>query len=588
MLLLLLALATVAAFRNSLAVPFVLDDASSIRSNGSIRQLWPVRAATVGGTRGRPLVNFSFALNYAAGGLNVAGYHATNLAIHLLAGLTLFGLVRRTCLLPVFAGKFSGSARLIAFGAAVLWLLHPLQTETVTYVVQRTESLMGLNYLLTLYCFVRAIEPFVSRRTAWLTLSVVACFAGMACKEVMVTAPLAVLLYDRTFGAGGFIAACRQRPRFYLALASSWIALAWLMSGLGDRGVGFDSGVGPWRYALTESCVLPRYLGLALWPEPLVFDYGSQTAAALAEVWPCALLVVTGVVITCLALRSRPVAGFLLAWPFLTLAPTSSFVPVALQPMAEHRMYLPLAGLVVMAMLGLQRHLRVWAWPVVLVLGSLLGAATYRRNAVYADEISLWRDTVAKRPANDRAHQNLGTAYLAAGRFAEAEFELERALSLNPGAFEALNNLGFVYARTARQARAVELFEQLLKAAPAFGEAHYNLGCVLLELGRVGDAQAHFESAIRVNPDHGNAHINLAAILVQEGKFREAVEHYSAALQVYPDDSQLYSRRAYANAQVGRLSAAIADYEQALKLQPDLADARQNLELLRGVAAPRR
>ncbi|MEO7412532.1 MAG: hypothetical protein ABIZ81_04175, partial [Opitutaceae bacterium] len=137
----------------------------------------------------------------------------------------------------------------------MLWLVHPLQTEAVTYVVQRTESLMGLHYLLTLYCFTRAVHSPAQRQT-WQFLAVGACFAGMACKEVMITAPVAVFLFDRTFIAGTFINAWRERGRFHLAMASSWIALAWLMTGLGDRGVGFANSVGPWHYALTESCVL--------------------------------------------------------------------------------------------------------------------------------------------------------------------------------------------------------------------------------------------------------------------------------------------------------------------------------------------
>jgi protein O-mannosyl-transferase len=184
---------------------------------------------------GRPVVNLSLALNYALGGSNVWGYHALNLAIHIiLAGLTLFGVVRRTLLRPALRERFSPSAARLALVVAVLWTAHPLQTEAVTYVSQRCESLMGLFYLLTLYCFVRGADS--QRCGWWFTLSVVACLLGMATKEVMVTAPLLVLLYDRTFVTGSFRKAWTRHRRLYLSLAGTWLLLGYLMAGLHYRG----------------------------------------------------------------------------------------------------------------------------------------------------------------------------------------------------------------------------------------------------------------------------------------------------------------------------------------------------------------
>ncbi|MEO6569474.1 MAG: tetratricopeptide repeat protein [Opitutaceae bacterium] len=581
----LLALVTLAVFSNTFRAPFVLDDTSSIKNNLSIRRLWPIESSSIGGTRGRPVANVSFALNYRMSGLDPGSYHWTNLVIHVAAGLFLFGVIRRTLRLPIAQGRFSELAvDGIAFGGALLWLIHPLQTEAVTYVVQRTESLMGLHYLATVYCFARAVQSPM-HRLAWQAFAVVACFAGMACKEVMVTAPVAVLLYDRTFVAGTFRKAWRERGRVHLAFASSWIALAWLMSGLGDRGVGFANNVTPWEYALTESCVLLRYLKLSLWPAPLVFDYGADLSPSLADVWPCALLVLMGIIGVFVALRFRPVVGFLLAWPFLTLAPTSSFVPVALQPMAEHRMYLPLAGVVLLIVIGAYRYLGVKAWIMVVALACGLGTTAFRRNAVYADEILLWQDTAEKRPGNARAHQNLGTVLLNAGQFPEAQRELERTLAIAPENFQALNNLGIIYARTGRAALAIATFEEVLRTTPGFAEAHYNLGCLMLEQGRTREAALCFEKAIQLSPKYGAAHVNLAATLLAEQKFREATEHYTAALEVLPGDANLYLRRAYAYIQIGRTSEAMADYASALKLQPDLAEARHNLEVLRRASA---
>ena len=151
------------AYHNSFTGPFIFDDVRSIRDNPTIRHLWPIgqclhpphqHGLTV---EGRPLINLSLAINYALGRQKVWGYHALNLAVHILAGLTLLGVVRRTLQQPRLLGCFGRAANGLALTIAILWAVHPLQTESVTYVIQRAESIMGLFYLLTLYCFIRGV-----------------------------------------------------------------------------------------------------------------------------------------------------------------------------------------------------------------------------------------------------------------------------------------------------------------------------------------------------------------------------------------------------------------------------------------------
>lgn len=216
---LLLVIAGILAYHNSLFTPFVFDDSVSITLNRTIRHLWPVWEALLPPHRtglpveGRPVVNFTLAVNYALGGVTPWGYHALNLAIHILAGLTLFGIARRTLLRPAMSGRFGAEATSLALAIALLWTVHPLQTEAVTYVVQRAESLMGLFYLLTMYCFIRGVESRWPGR--WYALSVAACLLGMGSREVMVSAPLMVLFYDRTFVAGSFPEAWKRRWWLY-------------------------------------------------------------------------------------------------------------------------------------------------------------------------------------------------------------------------------------------------------------------------------------------------------------------------------------------------------------------------------------
>jgi len=283
--------AAVAAYHNSFSGPFILDDLISITGNPSIRHLSPIGAVLSPpnpvGSGGRPLLNLTFALNYACGGMSVRGYHVLNLLIHVLAGATLFGVVRRTLLQPGLHERFGASAKALALSIAGLWTVHPLQTESVTYVSQRAESLMGLFYLLALYCLIRGARP--AAPATWPALAVAACGAGMASKEVMVSAPLVLLLYDRTFLAGTFPEAWRQRWRLYVGLAATWLVLAYLAgsSRLQERGVGYGFGFTWWTYALTECRVLVDYLKLAVWPHPLVLDYGAELVVRQgAQIWP--------------------------------------------------------------------------------------------------------------------------------------------------------------------------------------------------------------------------------------------------------------------------------------------------------------
>ncbi|MDE3084770.1 MAG: hypothetical protein KGJ37_06085, partial [Verrucomicrobiota bacterium] len=413
-----IALAALAAYHNSFSGPFVFDDGGSIIENRTIRHLWSALSPPPNETvSGRPVLNLSLAFNYALSGTKVWSYLALNLAIHILAGLTLFGLVRRT-LLKVQSSRFNvqGSATGVAFCVALLWTLHPLQTEAVDYVVQRAESLMGLFYLLTLYCFVR----FADRRETegrsdltsgfWFLSSVFCCLLGMATKEVMVSAPLMVLLYDRTFVAGSFREAWRRRRRFYLALAGTWLLLGYLvLSTGGNRGgtIGFDVGVAWWVYGLTQFRAIAHYLWLSLWPHPLVFEYGTYWVKHASEVVPYAMMVVLLAVGTVMALKRRPVLGFLGAWFFAILAPTS-LVPGTTQMIVEHRMYLPLAAVLVLFVTAIYALAGRRSVVIFLILSVGLGWATSRRNENYRSELALWGDTVAKQPDNARARNNYG------------------------------------------------------------------------------------------------------------------------------------------------------------------------------------
>jgi protein O-mannosyl-transferase len=535
-----LGVAVLAAYHNTFGVPFLLDDTFTILENESVHRIGAWWAALFPReqvfTAGRPLLNLSFALNYAAGGFSVTGYHVVNLLIHGAAALTLWAIVRRTLALGRAPDRSEPDANRIALIAAFVWALHPVQTVSVTYISQRAESLMALCYLLTLYCFIKAAE---TRRLGWCTLTFVACLAGMMVKEVMVTAPLIVFLYDRTFISGSFREAWRLRKGLHLGLAATWLVLFAFMFGtrVAERGVGYGFNYSWFDYLRIESSAVLHYLHLAFWPFPLVFDYGQEAIV------PSALHFV-GNVIALLAIFAaigfglwrRPILGFLGCWFFLILAPTSSVVPVAGQPVAENRMYLPLAAVAVLLASG-HTFLGRKAVAVAATGALALGVLTVNRNRTYVTEVGIWLDTVAKRPGSSRAHLSYGSALLRAKLTQEGIRELETAIRLNPNYAPAHANLAYAYFEQKRFDDAIRHFQAVLAIEPNDPIAHSNYGAALFQVSRWDEALQQFLEALRLRPTHPSSRVNAGILLARLGRPAEAIAMFEETLRMYPNDA---------------------------------------------------
>jgi len=608
----LLILAALAAYWNTFSAPFVFDDVPGIIDNPSIRHLWPLSTvlqplAIFGSAAGRPVVNLSLAINYAIGGTDVRGYHALNLVFHVLAALTLLGIVRRTLrlrsghALAGFVGaqacpfdklrapslsrgcalKDDGRSKsaplpvdTLAFAVAMLWMLHPLLTESVTCVIQRTELLGGLFYLLTLYCFIRATDTGAS--PYWQVACVGSCLLGMASKEIMVSAPLMVWLYDRTFVAGSFRAAWQRRPRLYVALGSTWLLLAYLVLGSGGRNgtAGLGLGVTPWEYALTQCRAIALYLRLAIWPHPLVLDYGTAVVRSLGEVWWQATVVLALLGLTIWALTRKSRSGFLGVWFFAILAPSSSVMPVVSQTMAEHRMYLPLAAVIVLAVLALHALVGRRSLAILALLAVALGVVTVRRNQVYHSVESVWADTVARCPSNVRAYLSLGRTLAEAGRTSEAIAEYEAAFRLRPDYAEAHTDLGDILSKAGRTEEAFQHLTTALRLKPESAEAHLNLGTALDRIGRTAEAIAQYERALRLKPRLAEAHNNLGSALLRSGRTADAIRQIQEALNLKLDYADAHYNLANALARAGRLPEAMTEFETGRRLKPDDTGAR--------------
>ena len=568
------------AYSNSFTVPLLFDDIPAIANNTTIRQwstaLQPPVDSTAGG---RPVLNLSLAVNYAVSGTEVRSYHLVNLMIHLVAGLVLFGIIRRTPVLGAMGGTW------IPFCGALLWCLHPLQTASVTYIVQRAESLMGLLYLLTLYCFLRGVTAADSWRRLWFALSIVACALGMGTKEVMVSAPVIVLLFDRTFVSGSFRGALRVRGGAYAGLAATWILLLVLVLSTNGRGgsAGISAGVSFWDYLLAQFPAVTRYLLLSIWPDPLVFYYGTQW---VSDPWSISPYVIALLVLVAslawvttrpgLPMKSISFAGL---WFFAVLAPTS-FVPIVRQTMAEHRMYLALVPVIVGCVFVIRWWLGRAAVPLFLVVSVVFAGLTVRRNQDYRSAIGIWSDTVAKLPDNAFARYNLGRELEhQPGQKEEAAFQYREAVRLKPDFVEARTNLSNVLLMQGKLAEAVGELEVSLRLAPKSPQAHNNLGYVLIKTpARLGEAIDLFQTAVLLKPDYAEAHCNLGAALVTAGRIEEAVMCYEKALRIRPEYMQAHFNLGNALAKTpGKLSEAVFHLKEAARLQPNIPGVHLNL-----------
>jgi tetratricopeptide (TPR) repeat protein len=415
----------------------------------------------------------------------------------------------------------------------------------------------------------------------WYGLCVTACALGTASKEVMVSAPLMVLLYDRTFVSGSFREAWRRRWPLYLALASTWILLGCLLFFTGSFGNAVINaemnGTGWWEYLLTEPGVILYYLRLAAWPYPLCFDYygWSFAGTGLSILYPMLVIAIL-LGATAWTCKTNSAWGVLGAWFFLILAPSSSFIPT--DSLAyEHRMYLPLVAVVVLAVMGI--HALAGRRTVIVTAGLTvtLGFLTTQRNEDYSSDVSIWSDTVAKRPDNVRAQYDLGNVLTEAGRTAEAIDHYQQALRIKPDVAKIHSSLGNALLQGGRIDDAIGHYEQALRIQPNYVQARYNLGNVFLQEGKVSDAIGHYEEALRIKPDYAEAHNNLGVALWNSGKLEEAIGHFQQAVRIKPDYVEAYCNLGDILGQTGRVGEAIRHFEQALRIKPDYAEAHYDL-----------
>ncbi len=555
-------IAVFTAFAPAIRAPFAFDDVGSIPGNPTIEHVFPLSTSLNPPPRlavsGRPAVNLSLAIDRALSaslGLDhpdaewrTLVYRVTNVLLHVLCGLLLFGVVRRTMSLAALGAWANSSADAVALVSAALWLVHPIQSEAVDYVIQRTELLVSACYLATLYASIRAWDaPTARRRTAWMIGGVAACAVGMASKEVMVTAPFVVAMYDRVFRVSSWreLANDRARRWFYGGLVATLALLVALVAGGGRAdSVGFGLGLPWYRYLYSQGWAIAHYLQLLIWPADLRFDYGSAPVRGVAGLVGGLIVLAVGAGTIIVAIRQkRWWLAFLAIWFFAIIAPSSSIVPIRTEIAAERRVYLACAAVIVGVVVAAGYALR--SRPRFFIGGSaavaaLLFVVTVRRSALYANPEALWRDALAKQPENPRAYDNLAAVIYAKDRKRTAEAEL--------------------------------LWGRAIALDSAYMPAFSNLAQVRVDEGRVSEARALLEHALRINPDYVDATRRLGGLLAAQGDTKSI--SYLERMASSPDTTdELFVALGQAYVDANRLEDAATALRRALALNPRRADA---------------
>lgn len=639
--LIIIALAAFVVYSNVYRCPFVFDDIHSIVENVGIRDLSnfssPDRFL-----KSRAVVDFTFALNYRFGKLDVFGYHLVNILIHIINGfivyflaLAILGRLLRLSREEAQGSKLEGQRKegkaqkkkgkgkkgkktggvsqssildlqssipLIALFAAIIFIVHPIQTQAVTYIVQRYASLAALFYMGSVLFYLKgrvlAQSPklkaqslashrpstFSLQSSAFFILSIVCGLLAFMSKQNTASLPGAIVLVECMCFSGTW----RERARRFLwimpvlVLFAAFILYAMgLFSGAGIGSMLEDVSdltretelVSRWSYLCTQFNVLVIYIRLLFLPVGQNLDYMYRfNTSFFNDLTPFAFAFLAGLVGLAIWKRKKyPVVTVAIFWFFITLSVESSIIPIR-DALFEHRLYLSMFGFALFAAWLPFRFLPKKRALAVLLCVSIvisLGTATYLRNRVWQDDLTLWTDVMAKSPKNLRSQGNLGTALFKNGRLEDAFNCFSGMLRAKPKNARTNYNLGAVLEKQGRIDEAVRYYSEAVRIDQRNVKAHYNLGSVFARQGRLDEAIHHYTAAVRIMPWHADAHYNLGIALAGKGDSDNAIHHLSETLRIMPGHAKAHYDLGNLLAGQGRLDEAISHLSEAVRLHPD-------------------
>ena len=607
-----------AIYSQTLHAPFYWDDSNYIDSPLVKKLAYFINLDAARGFSGyggfisRYVGYLTFALNYRINGLDVTGYHVVNIAIHLLAATLVYRLVQLTFKTPyvsdrTVSGTTDDRSGFVALLAALLFVAHPLQTQAVTYIVQRFASLATMLYLLSLTSYIKARlvmnEPKARSFSVagWFAVALVSAILAVKTKEITYTLPLMALLYEFLFfpralkrktlvlAAGGFLAFLA-----FFALKLSSGSFADIVRNM-DQASRLQTHMPRLVYLATEFRVIATYLRLLLFPvgQRLDYDYPLYTSFFNIEVLlsVALLCILFGIAVYSLRRSCRcdgnksillRVIAFGIFWFFVSLMIESSIIPI-IDVIFEHRMYLPSVGLfmALAAFISLAAGADAWipGWPQKRIVAGvafmllLLAGTAFARNLLWCDELAFWEDNAVKSPGKARVFTNLGLVLEKKGNFDGAIAAYRRAVELDPKRTDALIDLGLIYTKKGWLDDALAQFKAALKIIPDQSGAYNNIGKIYGIRFQLDEALMAFQQALKIDPTRPEPYNNIGKIYFMQGHYDKGLQKIKQCLALNPLYEPAYINRGLALQSQGRYREARADFQKALEINPSDGDA---------------
>jgi tetratricopeptide (TPR) repeat protein len=596
---LLIASVSLIIYSNTFTVPFHYDDFRFIRDNPFIKDfsyfLNPSKIYDINLPedvhryfRTRYVGFLSFWANYKLGGLNVKGYHLANIAIHIFNSVLVYLITILTFRTPFLRrSSINKKAPLIALFSGLLFVSHPLQTEAVTYILQRLALLSGMFYLLTTAAYIKGrLSEDNTSKYGFYILALASAVLGMKTKENVFSLPVAITLYEFLF----FKATLKKRAIFLapFLLTMLIVPLAYIdIYGAEDLGqaTSLSSEISRHDYLLTQFRVIATYIRLLLFPinQNVDHDFPQYSKFFTSPVFLSFILLLCviglGVYLYRRSIKydsAYRLAAFGIFWYFIALSVESSVLPIG-ELIVEYRCYLPSAGFFTACVIlnvfvfdALKKRLVIFGRvlvPLLSLITLILAGAAYTRNIVWKKDLSLWEDSVSKSPNKARPNHNLGKAYEANDMIDKAIEHYQIALRSEPNTAKIHNNLGNAYRTKGMKRKAIECYERAISLKPDFAEPYINLGILYKTEGQWDKAISHYKHAISLNPDQPDAHYNIGNIYMMKGLTNSAVEHYRHSLSLRPEDPDVHNNLGIAYQQKGMLNEAEKEFSLAKRLQ---------------------
>jgi tetratricopeptide (TPR) repeat protein len=591
-------LLTTIVYANSIHNDFTnWDDLSLVVENPAIRSLSIGNLIGIftpkAGKTYQPVRVLSYAIDYYFWRLNPLGYHLGNIALHGFSAVILY-LLLGNLLLQIRPESALESNRIVALLASLLFAVHPVNVEAVTWISSRKYGLLAFFYFASFYFYIKHSERGRYHRMYY-TLSIVSYVLSLLSSPFSVTLPAIVFLYDN----------CRIRDiNLYNIIKSRLLSyLPYIALSISQFIILFNSftttpGPAPaikshemsniFYTFLTMLRVLYDYIKNLLFPFWLNNMYVDHASTSLFEYKVILSLLVIFLLIGILFFQVRAdnkINLFCLGWFVLTWLPVSNIIPISTK-MADRYLYLPAVGLFLLFSLAVHNTSLRWlsrkakqfvTVPVIAFLVFSLSYLSIDRNRVWANSQTLWEDCLRKAPAYWVPHMNLGLTMAQQGKIEEAISYYHESLRLNPNSVHTHNNLGVVLLERGQIGDAISHYASALRLQADYAETYNNLGVALFRLGDFDKAIAHYREALRLDPNFGKAHNNLGNALAEQGRFTEAISHYAKALETKAHYPEAHNNLGAALAQQGKMNEAIIQFENALRLEPDYAQARANL-----------